>query len=52
MATDACEDGKGFATAEFASSHVSSEDACQSATASASSQLYKGANTRSRIRTF
>ena len=43
MATDACEDGKGFATAEFASSQVSFPDACQSATASASSQLYKGA---------
>ena len=52
IATDACEDGKGVATAEFASCQVSSEDACQSATASASSQLHKGANTRSRIWTL
>ena len=34
---------KRFATAEFASSQVSFGDSCQSATASASSQLYKGA---------
>ena len=52
IATDACEDGKGVATADFASCQVSSEDACQSATASVSSQLHKGANTRSRIWTL